>query len=151
MPEALWQLTVARFRVFLREPSAVFWSFGFPLLLTVALGVAFRTRGAPQEGVAVVGNVFTHPAYRGRGYATAATGSVTGALLAFCDDVVLTVDPKNQPAVAAYRKLGYQETCELVEASAVRRDPAGIGAAFRRWRAAMRGRKYDGLFVTLRH
>ncbi len=53
MPEALWQLTVARFRVFLREPSAVFWSFGFPLLLTVALGVAFRTRGAPQEGVAV--------------------------------------------------------------------------------------------------
>ena len=106
---------------------------------------------SPQEGVAVVGNVFTHPAYRGRGYATAATGSVTGALLAFCDDVVLTVDPKNQPAVAAYRKLGYQETCELVEASAVRRDPAGIGAAFRRWRAAMRGRKYDGLFVTLRH
>ncbi len=102
-----------------------------------------------REGVAVVGNVFTHPAYRGRGYATAATSAVTETLLNWCDCVVLTVDPRNTPAVAAYARLGYGEACQLVEASATRRDPSGLGASLRRIRAAIRGRKYDGAFVTL--
>lgn len=102
-----------------------------------------------QEGIAVVGNVFTHPEYRGRGYATATTNAVTEALLDYCDHVVLTVDPNNTPAVAAYARLGYREVCQLVEASAARRDPSGIGSSIRRVRAAIRGRKYDGSFVTL--
>ena len=103
-----------------------------------------------QERVAVVGNVFTHPAYRGRGFATAVTSAVTEALFEFCDNVVLTVDPVNRPAVAAYQKLGYREVCRLVEASAVRKDPTGIGAALRRFRATLRGRKYGGAFVRRR-
>ncbi|MBA4179692.1 MAG: hypothetical protein C0506_03805 [Anaerolinea sp.] len=102
-----------------------------------------------QEGVAVVGNVFTHPGYRGRGYATAATSAVTEALLNYCNHIVLTVDPDNSPAVAAYARLGYHEACQLVEASAVRKDPSGFASTVRRWRAAIRGRKYDGSFVTL--
>lgn len=103
-----------------------------------------------QERVAVVGNVFTHPAYRGRGFATAATSAVTESLFQYCDHVALTVDPNNLPAVHAYERLGYREVCQLVEASAGRRDPSGIGCAIRRLRAAIRGRKYDGSFVTLR-
>jgi RimJ/RimL family protein N-acetyltransferase len=102
-----------------------------------------------HQRVAVVGNVFTHPAYRGRGYATAATSAVTEALLAYCENVVLTVDPKNLPAVHAYDRLGYREVCQLVEASAARRDASGIGCGLRRLRAAIRGRRYDGSFVTL--
>ena len=47
----LWQLTLARFREFYREPAAVFWVYGFPLVLAVALGIAFRNR--PVEQVAV--------------------------------------------------------------------------------------------------
>lgn len=101
------------------------------------------------EGVAVVGNVFTHPGFRGRGYATAATSAVTEVLLGFCHTVVLTVDPKNSPAVHAYERLGYREVCELVEANAARRDTAGLVAVLRRARAAIRGRRYDGSFVTL--
>lgn len=46
---ALFQLTLARVRGFFREPSAVFWTFAFPVLLTVALGIAFRSR--PPEPV----------------------------------------------------------------------------------------------------
>lgn len=102
-----------------------------------------------QEGVAVVGNVFTHPEYRGKGYATATTSAVTDTLLKYCDHVVLTVDPNNTPAVAAYARLGYREVCQLVEASAARRDPSGLGSSLRRFRAAIRGRKYDGSLVTL--
>ncbi len=40
----LVQLTLARIRGFFREPSAVFWTFAFPVLLTIALGIAFRAR-----------------------------------------------------------------------------------------------------------
>lgn len=39
------ELTLARFREFLREPEAVFWSFAFPIIMTCALGVAFRSSG----------------------------------------------------------------------------------------------------------
>jgi ABC-type multidrug transport system permease subunit len=52
---ALWELTLSRLRSFFREPSAVFWTFGFPLLLTVALGIAFKQQGPPKETVALVG------------------------------------------------------------------------------------------------
>jgi hypothetical protein len=40
----LLQLTRARLREFYREPAAVFWVYGFPLILAVILGVAFRNR-----------------------------------------------------------------------------------------------------------
>ena len=40
----LWQLTMARTREFLREPEAVFWTFFFPVLMALALGIAFRDR-----------------------------------------------------------------------------------------------------------
>ncbi|HEX8030643.1 MAG TPA: ABC transporter permease [Vicinamibacterales bacterium] len=42
----LVELTKARFREFVREPEAVFWVFAFPVIMTCALGIAFRTRGA---------------------------------------------------------------------------------------------------------
>jgi ABC-type multidrug transport system permease subunit len=41
---SLYQLTSARFRLFWREPEALFWIFAFPLLLAVGLGIAFRNR-----------------------------------------------------------------------------------------------------------
>ena len=41
---ALRELTLARLREFLREPEAVFWVFGFPVIMTIALGIAFRSR-----------------------------------------------------------------------------------------------------------
>ena len=40
----LIQLTLVRFREFLREPEAVFWVFIFPILLAAGLGIAFRNR-----------------------------------------------------------------------------------------------------------
>jgi ABC-type multidrug transport system permease subunit len=50
----LWQLTLARFREFSREPDAVFWTFFFPILLAIALGLAFRNRGEDPVYVAVL-------------------------------------------------------------------------------------------------
>ena len=40
----LWHLTLARFREFYREPAALFWVYGFPLVLAFALGLAFSEK-----------------------------------------------------------------------------------------------------------
>ena len=50
----LVELTLARFREFLREPEAVFWVFAFPVIMTCALGIAFRSRGEEPVIVGVV-------------------------------------------------------------------------------------------------
>jgi len=50
---SLRELTLARLRLFFREPGAVFWTFGFPLVLSLALGVAFRNRPPEPARVAV--------------------------------------------------------------------------------------------------
>lgn len=50
----LVQLTLVRYREFLREPEAVFWVFVFPILLAAGLGVAFRNRPADVQRVAVL-------------------------------------------------------------------------------------------------
>jgi len=49
----LVELTLARFREQLRQPEVLFWVFGFPLLLAVALGLAFRNRPPDVIHVAV--------------------------------------------------------------------------------------------------
>jgi ABC-2 type transport system permease protein len=50
---ALVELTLVRLRLFFREPSAMFWTFGFPVILSFALGVAFRTRPPDAVRIAV--------------------------------------------------------------------------------------------------
>ncbi len=50
----LGQLILARLREFWREPEAVFWVYGFPILMTIALGIAFREQPAEQFRLDVV-------------------------------------------------------------------------------------------------
>lgn len=60
------QLFLARLREFYREPEALFWVYGFPVLLAVGLGIAFMSRkpeppavdlqylSPPEEGQALL-------------------------------------------------------------------------------------------------
>ena len=48
-----WQLLLMRLRGFVREPAATFWVFGFPLLMAVALGLAFRSQAGTRLSIAV--------------------------------------------------------------------------------------------------
>ena len=50
----LIELTLSRFREFVREPEAVFWVFAFPVIMTIALGIAFRSRGVEPVIVGVL-------------------------------------------------------------------------------------------------
>ena len=95
------------------------------------------------SGIAVVGNVYTHPRYRGRKLAQAVTSAVTEFLLDRCRDVVLSVDPANVPAVAAYARLGYTEVARLIEGAATRRDVLGLETLFSRTLARMRGHRKE--------
>jgi ABC-2 type transport system permease protein len=52
-PHPLMQLVLARVREFYRTPEAVFWVYGFPILMTVGLGVAFRNKPVEQVTVDV--------------------------------------------------------------------------------------------------
>jgi len=44
----VWQLSLTKIRELLREPEALFWVFVFPILLALALGIAFRSSD-PEE------------------------------------------------------------------------------------------------------
>ncbi len=51
--DPLLQLSIARIKEFYREPEAIFWVFVFPVLLALALGIAFRSRPPEVLEVAV--------------------------------------------------------------------------------------------------
>jgi len=51
-PNPVVQLTLMRLRSSFREPGVLFWAFGFPIVLSLALGIAFRNRGPEPTVVA---------------------------------------------------------------------------------------------------
>jgi ABC-type multidrug transport system permease subunit len=73
----LVQLTLARLREFLREPEAIFWVFLFPVLLAIALGVAFRNR--PPEPLPV--GIEENPVAEARLTALASSGTLAPQIL----------------------------------------------------------------------
>lgn len=76
---------------------------------------------ARAEGVAAIGNVFTRPDARGRGYATACTAAVVRqALRVGMRWIVLNVRRENAPAVRVYEKLGFRRYGAFVEGPAQR-------------------------------
>jgi ribosomal protein S18 acetylase RimI-like enzyme len=74
---------------------------------------------SPTYGVAAVGNVFTHPGHRGRGYGTATTSAVVAELLQRgIRDVVLNVSQDNTVAISIYERLGFEPYCPFLEGPA---------------------------------
>jgi len=74
---------------------------------------------SPTYSVAAVGNIFTHPDYRGRGYGTATTSAVLAELLQRgIRDVVLNVSQENKSAIRIYERLGFECCCPFLEGPA---------------------------------
>lgn len=66
--------------------------------------------------VAAVGNVFTHPDYRGQGLGRAVSAAVTASLLRRgLRTIVLNVAMDNEPAVHLYQDLGFRPFCGYYE------------------------------------
>lgn len=74
---------------------------------------------SPAYGVAAVGNVFTHPDHRGRGYGTATASAVVAELLRRgIRGVVLNVSQDNAVAISIYERLGFERHCPFLEGPA---------------------------------
>ena len=53
-PNPLAQLVLARVREFYRQPETIFWVYGFPIILAIGLGIAFRQAPVVQVRVDVL-------------------------------------------------------------------------------------------------
>jgi RimJ/RimL family protein N-acetyltransferase len=69
---------------------------------------------SPRYRVAALGNITTHPQFRGQGLATATTAKLCQILLEDVDHIGLNVKADNTSAIACYKRLGFEivETLE---------------------------------------
>jgi len=56
----------------------------------------------------VIGDVFTHPNYRGRGYAKIVTSAITRDAIISSAKALLHVERNNIPAIKVYKSIGYK-------------------------------------------
>lgn len=71
---------------------------------------------APRFEIGAVGNIFTLPGARGRGYGLQVTAAVVARLLdTICREVILNVAVDNPVARRLYVRLGFQEHCRYYE------------------------------------
>jgi len=76
---------------------------------------------APEYGVAVLGNIFTHPEARGRGHAHTIAGALVADLFARgCRDVTLNVTAENAQAIRVYEALGFRTHARYLTGEAER-------------------------------
>lgn len=61
-----------------------------------------------QYKVAALGNIVTHPDYRGNGFAKAVTAKLCRTLSKKVDHIGLNVKSDNETAISMYRKLGFE-------------------------------------------
>src|SRR5947208_4388428 len=131
----LVQLTLARMREFYREPEAIFWVFGFPIVLAFALGIAFRNRGPGELRVAVLrgagDSVLAAALARAPGLTAALLDSSEARLQLRTGRVALLVVP-GDPVVYRYDSTRTESRLARLEADAVvqrargRSDPARV-------------------------
>ena len=75
-----------------------------------------------RSSIAAIGNVFTHPSYRGRGFAGRCVSAVVEALQADgIGTIILNVEQPNLGALRVYERLGFVKYCPFIEGSAERR------------------------------
>jgi ABC-2 type transport system permease protein len=102
---SLYQLTMIRFRLFLREPEAIFWIFVFPILLAVGLGIAFRNRPADVYQVGATTAQLTQALAADKGLKAATMNEADGTRALATGSILLLVT--NTPDGVAYK---YDET-----------------------------------------
>jgi ABC-type multidrug transport system permease subunit len=130
---AFGTLCRSNFRLFFREPEAVFWTFLFPLMLSAALGLAFRQKPAEIVPVAVVAGAQAedlaaklkgHPSLRvsvedeARAALDLRMGRVAVVVVPSGEGVEYRLDPSRPDSA-----LGQRLADEVLQTGAGRRDP----------------------------
>jgi len=98
---SLYQLSMLRFRLTLREPEAIFWVFIFPILLAVGLGIAFRNRPADVLQVGATTSQLTRALAADEGLTATTMDEPTGTRALATGSILLLAI--QQPDGVAYR------------------------------------------------
>jgi len=94
------------------EQGVFFGAWSGPSLVAVA-GTHLV---ADSESVAAIGNIYTHSAHRGQGWAARVTSALCQDLRARgIGTIALSVHQENHPAIHVYRKLGFHIHCPFIE------------------------------------
>jgi len=115
---------LARLRSFYRESYPGNWFD--PRMLETGAYLGFEQDGqlvatagvhalSAAEGIAALGNIAVHPAYRGQGFATQITAALCQRLHPHIRTLGLNVHAENTAAQAAYRRVGFTETARFGE------------------------------------
>ena len=100
--------TLPNVRRSIDQGSIYFWDDGGPVSLVA------RGRRLPHGSS--IGPVYTPPALRGRGYATACTAAVSqGILDGGAEYCTLFTDRANPTSNAIYQRIGYEAVCDYTE------------------------------------
>ena len=70
---------------------------------------------SPAYRVAALGNITTHPDYRGQGLAAAATAALCKRIFSDVDVIGLNVRSDNTAAIRAYHKVGFTKVADYDE------------------------------------
>jgi ABC-2 type transport system permease protein len=132
------QLTLMRAREMWREPGVLFWIFGFPILISVGLGLAFRTKGPEPVAVGALPGTpadVTEALKRG-GVEVRPLDEAAARLDLRAGKVALVLVPPAQPGgplgyrfdpVRAESRLARATVDDLVQRAAGRRDLRAVG------------------------
>lgn len=70
---------------------------------------------SPEYRIAVLGNITTHPDFRGKSLCTKVTSMLCRDLMETVDNIGLNVSFENIPAIKSYEKIGFKKTGEYEE------------------------------------
>src|SRR5271155_4736670 len=107
---SLLQLTSTRFRLFFREPEAVFWIFVFPILLSVGLSIAFRNRPADVLQVAATTAHITQALNADKGLSATTMSEDEGRKALATGKILLLAVPQANGGQAASVTFDYDDT-----------------------------------------
>ena len=99
---SLYQLTMVRFRLLLREPEAIFWIFVFPIILAGGLGLAFRNRPADVLPVGATTVQLTQALAADKGLKAATLNEADGTKALATGNIVLLAMPAADGVVYKY-------------------------------------------------
>ena len=99
---SLYQLTVTRLKLTLREPEAIFWIFVFPILLAVGLGIAFRNRPADVLPVGATTPQLVQALNAGKGLRATQMDEAAGAHALATGDILLLAVPNGSGVAYRY-------------------------------------------------
>ncbi len=74
---------------------------------------------SPEYKAAALGNITTHPEYRGKGFATKVTACLCQELFKKIEVIGLNVHSENSSAIHCYEKLGFIKIADYLEITAI--------------------------------